>query len=281
MLAHDDAYRDLARELVPAALDAGVAIMRHFHEHVAVETKADHSPVTAADREAEDIILEALAHVAPGVPVVAEEMASRGEVPEVSGTLFLVDPLDGTRGFIKQRPAFTVNIALAVDGRARFGIVYAPALAQMFVTLGAAHAVELKVPPEPARDVLEHVEAVRLEARYGARQRLSIATSRYVSKRFDQRLSKLPAHDRISVDSSLKFCLVARGDADLYPRLGEINEWDSAAGNAVLTAAGGCVTDLAGAPIRYGNGASKFVHGAFVAWASPEPTELITRFAGD
>ena len=278
MLVSNDDYLSLARQLLPATLHAGAAIMRHFHEGVAVETKSDHSPVTAADQEAEDIILAALSKAAPSVPVVAEESASRGDIPAVDNILFLVDPLDGTRGFIKQRPEFTVNIALAIDGKAKFGIVYAPALRQLFVTLGADHAVEITAPAEPVDDVLARFEQRRLHARFADRPKLRIASSRYMSKRFDARLATLPEHERVRVDSSIKFCMVARGDADIYPRLGEINEWDSAAGAAVLTAAGGCVTDTTGTPIRYGNAARRFLHGAFIAWASPEPTDLIAAF---
>ncbi len=277
MLHTDSDYRDLAQALVPAALRAGAAIMRHFGDGVAVERKSDESPVTAADREAEAIILEALATVAPQIPVVAEEEASAGRIPDVADVLFLVDPLDGTRGFVKGRTAFTVNIGLVIGGRALFGVVYAPALDQLFVTLGPDTAHEIAVAPN--EDALARMgsHATRLRTRPSETGRLRIATSRYVSDRLEQRLSKLPAHDRVQIDSSIKFCLIARGDADVYPRFGSINEWDTAAGNAILTAAGGCMTDRFGTPVTYGHQDRDFRHDAFFAWATPEPTDFLAK----
>ena len=143
-------HEQLARALLPAVLEAGAIEMRHYREGVAVETKADASPVTAADREAEAVLLAALARVAPGIPVIAEEAVSQGTIPAVAASFFLVDPLDGTREFINRRGEFTVNVALIEQGQPVFGIVYAPALSEFYATLGAARAVFARMAPHDA-----------------------------------------------------------------------------------------------------------------------------------
>ena len=134
--------RRLAEALLPVALAAGRVQMAHRKSGVAVEAKADQSPVTIADRQSEEIILEALARVAPGIPVIAEEAVTAGRIPPIDDAFFLVDPLDGTKGFIRGRAEFTINIGLIVERRPVFGLVYAPALADFYVTLGPDEAVD-------------------------------------------------------------------------------------------------------------------------------------------
>lgn len=263
-------HRQLARDLLPVTLAAGRLIMSYFGADPDVERKADDSPVTRADREAEALIVEALEKVAPGVPVIGEELASRGEAPPVGDTLFLVDPVDGTRGFIKGRREFTVNIGLVSGGTPVFGIVYAPALDQLFITLAPDEAREARVAPD-SRDVeLDTLDAKPLSTRPFQRDQLVSIGSKYVSKRMDQRLDELGAK-RMFANSSIKFCMIARGDGDLYPRYGRISEWDTAAGAAVLNASGGSVTGLDGAPLKYGKQAVGFANEPFIAWSTPTP----------
>src|SRR5262249_12334979 len=145
---HPSDVRRLAEGLLSVTLSAGRVQMAHFKRGVRVEHKSDQSPVTAADREAEELILKELARVAPGIAVVAEEQCASGRTPAPGGSFFLVDPLDGTKGFIKGRREFTINIALIEDRRPVFGLLYAPALADLFVTLGPEEAANGHLPPE-------------------------------------------------------------------------------------------------------------------------------------
>jgi 3'(2'), 5'-bisphosphate nucleotidase len=261
-------YRHLVRELTPVALAAGAAIMRHYRSGVATEYKDNWSPVTAADREAEAIILEGLARVLPGVPVIAEEEAAAGRIPRISGSFVLVDPLDGTREFIEERDEFTVNIALVEERRPAFGLVYAPATALLYVTGGrgealAGHAEPLAGAPLPS--------LVPIRVRKADPAGLTALASR---SHLDVGTKALLARFRIAslanAGSSLKFCVLARGDADLYPRLGPTMEWDTAAGHAVLAAAGGAVAAPDGGPFLYGKADAQFRNGGFIAWGDPE-----------
>ena len=263
-------FRALAEDLVPVTLEAGRAIMRHFGADPTVFRKHDESPVTAADQEAEDLLLPAIARAAPGIPIVAEEQVSAGHVPAVGDELFLVDPLDGTRGFIKGRSEFTVNVGYVRDGLPCFGIVYAPALSKLYVTLDHNVAIEADADPNgPARQ-LGDLSWRRLQTRAIDRRNLSAVSSRHVSKVLAARLEELGVA-RVDANSSIKFCMLARGDVDFYPRFGEIREWDTAAGAAIVIAAGGCMTDLDGRPTRYGKAAGGFRNPAFVAWATRTP----------
>ncbi len=140
--------RRLVEGLLPAVLAAGRIEMRHFAAGVAVETKADTTPVTIADHEAEAVLIEGLGKVAPGVPVIAEEAVAAGRVPKIKDAFFLVDPLDGTRAFIKRSPEFTINVGLVEGNRPVFGIIYAPALDELFVTLAPDEAMEAHVAPD-------------------------------------------------------------------------------------------------------------------------------------
>jgi len=257
----------LADELLGAALRAGAAIMHHRRSGVSVETKADHSPVTAADRDAEEIILEALARCAPGVPVVAEEAMSGGDNPALADAFFLVDPLDGTREFVAGGTDFTVNIGLIVEGIPRFGLIYAPALDQLYVTLGDSEAAELRIPPDARPAGLAAVAPQPIRTREPDPGRLVAVASR--SHRTPEN-ERFVADPRIascrSIGSSLKFCLVARGEADIYPRFGATSEWDTAAGHAIVRAAGGAVTTIGGDALKYGKTGSGYINPSFVVW---------------
>jgi 3'(2'), 5'-bisphosphate nucleotidase len=244
----------LIPKLVSIADRASAVVLEHYEAGTTVKTKADSSPVTEADGAAEAVILEALRELTPGIPIVAEEEVSAGRVPRVGEEPFwLVDPLDGTKEFISRNGEFTVNIALIEGGQPLIGVVTAPArgiawwgaLGHGAVRRegGQAHAIRVRSrPPEGPGAV-------------ASRSHRDAAT--------DAWLAEHGVTDTVSAGSSLKFCLVAEGKADLYPRLGTTMEWDTAAGHAVLRAAGGRVRLLDGTPLGYAK--PTFKNPSFVA----------------
>ncbi len=259
--------RHLVEGLLPAVLSAGRIEMRHFVAGVAVETKADTTPVTIADHEAEEALLEGLQRVAPGVPVIAEEEVAAGRMPQIKNAFFLVDPLDGTRAFIKRSPEFTINIGLIEGDRPVFGIIYAPALELLFATLGPDEAVETRIAPDATELRLDACQLTPLHTRAPDPEALVAFASRsHATQDTDAFLARLPIAETRKASSSLKFCLIARGEADVYARLGQTSEWDTAAGQAILAAAGGSVTTVDGAPLRYGKRDGGFANPHFVAW---------------
>jgi 3'(2'), 5'-bisphosphate nucleotidase len=229
--------------LAAIAIKAGAVVMRHYAAGVEVRHKDDRSPVTAADEEAEALILAGLAAHFPGVPVVAEEEAAAGRIAEVAGHFFLVDPLDGTREFLNRNGEFTVNIGEVVDGVPVAGVVYAPAIGRLFVG-DADGAFEAKDGGEAIRAI-----AARPVPRAGL---VAVGSRSHNDEKTAAFLSGFDIREFRSAGSSLKFCLVAAGEADIYPRAGRTMEWDTAAGHAVLAAAGGRVTTWDGAPFTYG-----------------------------
>lgn len=247
--------------MIAAALEAGRAAFAIYRSDFEVHTKEDESPVTAADHAAEAVILARLAQGAAGIPVVAEEQVAAGNVPPSASEFFLVDPVDGTKEFIQKRGDFTVNIALVRDGVPQLGVVYAPARSQLFVgDAVASKAFRSSQPPED----LQQAPRVTMQTRTPSAAGLTIVASRsHRSPETDAWLSQVKVAEIVSVGSSLKFCLVAAGEADLYPRLGPTMEWDTAAGQAVLSAAGGAVVHLDGSPFRYGKPA--FRNPSFIA----------------
>jgi 3'(2'), 5'-bisphosphate nucleotidase len=259
-------YRLLLDALLPSVLAAGRIEMAHFKAGVTVETKADTTPVTVADHEAEEVLLAGLSAAAPGVPVIAEEEVAAGRTPTIGSRFFLVDPLDGTRAFIRNSPEFTVNIGLIEDGAPVFGIIYAPALALLYATLNREHAVEAKIAPSDAA-ALGGLELKPLHGREPDRNALVAFASRsHAAESTDAFLKHFAIAETRKASSSLKFCLIARGEADLYARLGETSEWDTAAGHAILNAAGGTITTLDGKPLAYGKCEARFANPKFVAW---------------
>jgi len=262
----------LVGALIGPVLEAGRAEMRHYAGAVEVQTKANQSPVTIADLEAEAILLEALARIAPGVPVVAEESVAEGRVPAIGDTFFLVDPLDGTKEFIDKRGEFTVNVALIEAHRPVLGLVYAPAISELYATIGPQQAGLARLAPEARPGNLEACGFAQIRARRPAAGRLTAVASRsHMTAETEAFLARFPIAERRDSGSSLKFCAIARGDADIYPRLAPTMEWDIAAGHAVLAAAGGSVTGPAGEPFLYGKADAGFRNGHFVAWATPQP----------
>lgn len=243
--ASDDVAIQLLFERL--ALDAGRSIMDVFHAGFAVEQKGDESPVTEADRAAEQIILAGLREVFPNIPCVAEEEVAAGVAPQELGeAFFLVDPLDGTREFIRRSGDFTVNIALVRDGRPEIGVVFAPHSRRFFSARpGLAESLDLDASGKVAA---RH----RIKVRFAVSPVTIVASRSHRTPETDDFIGRFEAAEIISVGSSLKFCLIASGEADLYPRFGRTMEWDTAAGDAVLRAAGGMTRPLDGLPLSYG-----------------------------
>jgi 3'(2'),5'-bisphosphate nucleotidase len=257
-------YQDL---MIDAALEAGVEIMKVYGGEIAVEEKPDGSPVTVADRIAEKRIAVLLANA--GLPMLAEESASDGRMPRLGERYFVVDPLDGTKEFIKRNGEFTVNIALVEKGMPTAGVVYAPALGTLFWG-GANGAVEYKVVAGGLGEAQMITVADREPPTIVASRSHGHASSGEIEK-------ALGTVESVSVGSSLKFCLVARGQAQVYPRLTPTCEWDTAAGQAVLEAAGGAVRDLSGARLAYGKATDRFLNGYFVAASNAGLAEETAR----
>jgi 3'(2'), 5'-bisphosphate nucleotidase len=243
----DDATLRFALACLPRieaiAREAGRLILEVYGGEFEVRDKPDASPVTAADERAEALIVPVLQRLQPGWPVVAEEAAARGDAPAPAPAFWLVDALDGTREFVSRNGEFTVNIALVVAGAPLLGVVLAPVLDRLFagvIGIGAWDETRgvrrgLRCRPAPPGGVT-----------------LTCSRSHGDEEALVAWLQGRPVTGRLAVGSSIKFGLLAAGEADLYPRLGRTMEWDTAAGHAVLAAAGGSVVDLAGRPLRYG-----------------------------
>ncbi|MEL4376564.1 3'(2'),5'-bisphosphate nucleotidase CysQ [Brucella cytisi] len=250
---NDDAILTVLQE---AALEAGRVIMKHYANGCAVQSKKDSSPVTEADRDAEAIILAALASVVPDIPVVAEEEVAAGRLPSHLGRRFLlVDPLDGTREFLLRNGDFTVNIGLIEDGAPVLGIVYAPVRNRLFIgnSNGAEEITTTK----------DHAIGTRrgIAARVHGPERVAVCSRSHKNPETEKFLNDNRISSCVSIGSSLKFCLIASGEADIYPRFGPTMEWDTAAGDAVLRAAGGLTTTFEGTPLSYGQRANEGVAG--------------------
>lgn len=259
-----DAIAEIFAEI---ALEAGVAVMAVYAAGSHARRKADGSPVTDADEAAEAIILQRLAARLPNFPVLAEEAASRGQNTVSQGTFILVDPVDGTREFLSRNGEFTVNIGLIADAAPVAGVVYAPALEQLWIGGAAASACSAApgapLPALASRRVIH----TRTQPAPGLTALVSRSHADPATEAF---LANLPIAARVQAGSSLKFCRVAEGQADVYPRFGPTMEWDTAAGDAVLRAAGGIVLDGARRPLRYGKAEAQFKNGPFVAWGDPK-----------
>jgi 3'(2'), 5'-bisphosphate nucleotidase len=233
----------LLDELKAIARRAGEVVMTVYAGEWNLRDKADSSPVTQADELAEALIASALASLAPDIPLVAEEAFAAGKSPAVGKCFWLVDPLDGTREFIQRNGEFTVNIALIDDGRPVMGVVFAPAIDRLFAgAIGHGAMVE---DVQGRRDI---------RCRTAPNDGITVLASRSHGDEtaLQEFLRAYKVAETKYSGSSLKLCLLAEGQADLYPRFGRTMEWDTAAGHAVLSAAGGRVTDMNGNDLRYG-----------------------------
>ncbi len=250
---------ELALAFAQIASAAGKVVMDVYATDFAVRRKADASPVSEADEAAEALIVPAVRALLPGVPILAEEAVSREGLVEVGTEFVLIDPLDGTKEFVSRNGEFTVNIALIRGGRPVAGCVYAPVLERIYVggTMARSGAVR---PGDPVAALAAMTTRPYPDAL------VAVASRSHADEQTAAFLADLGVASTRSAGSSLKFCLVAEGTADVYPRFGPTMEWDTAAGDAVLRSAGGTVVDREGATFRYGKVDKCFRNGGFVAW---------------
>jgi 3'(2'), 5'-bisphosphate nucleotidase len=254
------------------AIAAGAAIMQVYAGPVEAEAKADGSPLTAADLAAEAVIAAGLARAFPGLPVMSEEGATTpGRLGAAGETFLLVDPLDGTKEFVSHTHEFTVNIAVIAGHRPRAGVVYAPALGRLWLGAVGAGAAVWDVAATAAPEAVSGARRaagrpIHVRPR-PAKDLVAVASRSHLDADTEAFLAALPIGKRRSIGSSLKFCLVAEGAADVYPRFGPTMEWDTGAGQAVLEAAGGRVMLPDGsAPLGYGKADDGYRNGAFICW---------------
>ncbi|MFL6739355.1 MAG: 3'(2'),5'-bisphosphate nucleotidase CysQ [Sphingomicrobium sp.] len=261
----------LLEALVVAARAAGAEILKLVEKGFEIEIKGDQSPVTICDRAAEQIILEFLRQAAPGVPVIAEEEVAAGRIPVHDDTYFLVDPLDGTKEFVRGGDDYTVNIGLIAGGQPKLGVVYQPARDRLWGGLVGEGAF-----------VEADGERRSIHCRPLGESRAAVASKSHLTQSTVDYLAQVMGLcEHVSVGSSLKFCILAEGKADIYPRLSPTSEWDTAAGHAVLVAAGGRVDGLDGRALAYGKTA--FLNIGFCAtagWEAPAIGPFMQPFGG-
>jgi 3'(2'), 5'-bisphosphate nucleotidase len=252
----------LMEPLTELVRHAGTAILAIDRAGMRIDRKADDSPVTQADLAADRIIADGLARLVPGVPVASEERLYSAK-PPYRGSFFLIDPLDGTKEFLAGRDEFTVNLALVTHNAPLIGIIGAPALALIWrglVGRGAERLKDAGAAPEPI-----HTRSIGSPG-----ESWVAAVSRsHGDSRTEAFIAARPGAIRKALGSAVKFGRVAEGEADIYPRLAPTSEWDIAAGHALVTAAGGAVTDAQGAPIQFGRGNASFLVPEFIAWGDP------------
>lgn len=265
----------MIEDLLATVLKAGAVIMEVYAEGFDVMTKGDNSPVTIADQMGEAVIAAALKRIAPHIPMVGEEAASEGDIPDIShGIFWLVDPLDGTKEFVHRRGDFTVNIGLIEDKKPMMGIVYAPDKGRIWWGIKGVGAWAADVADgEIINRTPIRTRAINLD------DLVIVASKSHRSPELEAWLAHYPNAEHISVGSSLKFCLLAEGKADLYPRHGLTCEWDTAAAHAVLVAAGGKVDAVDGTALTYAKDSKTFLNPWFmaVADASFEPPSLTSE----
>jgi len=263
--------RQLLEDIAIAAREAGEAILEIVRRGYDVEHKQDSSPVTEADRAAELIILAALAKAAPGIPVIAEEEVAAGRIPAHGDTYFLVDPLDGTKEFVRGGDDYTVNIGLILGGVPHLGAVYAPATGRLHGGL-VGHGAWLE----------DFSGRIAIQTRSPGDELVAVASKSHFNQPTADYLAEAVGEcGYVAIGSSLKFCIVAEGRADIYPRLSPTSEWDTAAGHAVLLAAGGRVDGPDGQPLAYGKRA--FLNRGFVAtggWKATQIGSFLEPFSG-
>ena len=253
----------LMEPLTDLVVRAGAAILAVNRAAMRIDGKLDGSPVTEADLAADRIIAEGLARLVPGIPALSEERVDLAK-PPYAGSFFLIDPLDGTKEFVAGRSEFTVNLALVTNGTPLLGIVGAPALGLVWRGLVGRGAERLTLGEKP---VTEPIHTRPLPKRGDA---WIVAISRsHLDSRTEAFIAKRPGAIREVLGSAVKFGRVAEGGADIYPRLAPTCEWDVAAGHAVVTAAGGKVTDAQGADLQFGGLREGFIVPEFIAWGDP------------
>jgi 3'(2'), 5'-bisphosphate nucleotidase len=265
-----EAAAQLIEPLTELVIRAGAAILAVNRSAMKVDGKQDGSPVTEADLAADRIISEGLARIAPNIPSLSEERLDQASPPYRS-SFFLIDPLDGTKEFVAGRNEFTVNLALVSRGKPLLGFVGAPALGLVWRGLVGRGAERLVL----AGTTIKTVEPVRTRPHPPRGKPWTVAVSRsHGDKRSEAFIAQRPGAVRAELGSAVKFARVAEGAVDIYPRLGPTSEWDVAAGHAVVTAAGGKVTDSRGAELHFGLGRENFIVPEFIAWGDPSAASV-------
>lgn len=256
-------YGALGLALARLAAETGPLILEIARAGAEIRAKSDDSPVTQADMLAEEAILVGLSKILPGVPVLAEESAAAGKLPALDGPLLVVDPLDGTREFIAGRPEYTINIGLLEAGRPVLGIIHAPALGRTYYGALAcgAYCAGHGIGAVPA---LSEFAAINTRARPA--RPVALTSYSHADATTTAFLHDLGGHDERRLGSALKFAILAEGAADIYPRFVPTMEWDTAAGHALVEAAGGAVLTPEGAPLAYLKSDAGFRNGPFIAW---------------
>jgi 3'(2'), 5'-bisphosphate nucleotidase len=265
----------LMDDLTAIVSRAAAAIRRVAPEDAARRTKADRTPVSEADEAAETVLLDELARLLPTVPVVSEEACARGELARLGARFFLVDPLDGTREFLAGLDEYTVNLALVADGVPQLGIIAAPAQGRIWRGAIGRGGERLDLAPGAAPAAARNVIPLR-PRRLPARGLIAAVSRSHLEPRTAAFVAALPTAQQIACGSSLKFCRLAEGAADVYPRLAPTCEWDIAAGHAILTACGGAIAAPDGTPLAYGRAEQAFRVPGFVAWADPAGATAIS-----
>lgn len=263
----------LAMELATIASLAGAAVMKVYQDGFEVIDKDDGSPLTKADLAADEVVAEGLAAIAPDIPILSEESAETVDPKSLGDVFFVVDPLDGTREFVAKNGDFSVNIALVEHGIPIVGVVYAPAHKKMWLAGDTAYASHVIPGDTVDRSSVRAINTC-LQPHKPVR---AVASRSHRDKKTDAFLHKLTKCDTVSIGSALKFCLVAEGEADVYPRYSPTMVWDTAAGIAVLQAAGGMVLDEDDVPLRVRHGKNGWRNGAFTAWGCSQIKESATQ----
>ena len=249
-------------EIVARAATAICAIPAYA---VSRRTKSDSSIVTGADEASENILLDGLAALAPDIPVISEELMTRSRPPRLGDCFFLVDPLDGTREYVEGRDEYAVNLALICEGLPLLGIIASPARRLLWRGIVGRGAERLAFDNEK----FGQMEPVRTR-RWPEEHAVAALSRSHSDPNSDALLGRLSIAHCMAIGSALKFCLIAEGNADVYPRLAPTKEWDVAAGDALIAAAGGVVTGIDGAPLSFGHAESDFSVPGFIAWGDPE-----------
>jgi 3'(2'), 5'-bisphosphate nucleotidase len=269
---------DVIEELTDVISRAAATIVLARKRSLDTRVKDDRSPVTAADEASEAVLIEGVSRALPGVSIVSEEAHGSAAPPQLGSSFVLIDPLDGTRELIEGRDEFCVNIALVENGRPRIGIIAAPALGLVWRT-SPSGAERLRLAPgAPASAASERSP---ISAARWAGDRTIVAISRsHLDPATQAFLSKLPRLEKAASGSAIKLCHIAEGSAHVYPRLGPVREWDIAAGDAIVAAAGGLVTTPSGETLAYGRAEAKFLVPGFIAWGDPSMRGRLAGAAG-
>ena len=255
---------ELLDSLTEIIARASAATLATSYSEIERRTKADHSPVTAADEASEAIIVEGINRLLPGTTVVAEESVARLAVTSLEPSFISVDPLDGTKEFLAGRDEYTVNIAIVTHGVPIAGLITAPKKGLLWRGVTGLRAERLQLEFAGGKARAHGPSPIRTRK---APKQLTVATSRsHLDKDSENFLTRVAVGERFPCGSSVKFCFIAQGDVDIYPRLAPTREWDIAAGHAILTAAGGAVTAADGGTIQFGQIAQKFLVPGFIAW---------------